>query len=142
MNILAVDTSLNHNALCIYLSGCRGQCGGCHNPETWDFNAGAPWREWVEQIISHVESPLIHKIWIMGGEPLDQDEEELLSFLFHLWRLHKPLWLWTRREFNEIDKTVLSFFEFVKTGPYRKDLAPCVCEGITLASNNQRIVRV
>lgn len=29
----------------IFVSGCSHHCPGCHNPQTWDQNAGVPFIE-------------------------------------------------------------------------------------------------
>jgi anaerobic ribonucleoside-triphosphate reductase activating protein len=38
----------------IYCAGCRHACKGCHNPQSWDFNAGE-WME-VEDILNLIKA--------------------------------------------------------------------------------------
>jgi pyruvate-formate lyase-activating enzyme len=35
----------------LFISGCKHCCEGCHNPHTWDFNAGRPYTKEVEDIL-------------------------------------------------------------------------------------------
>lgn len=80
MNIDGTETNLRHKALEIYISGCKPpHCAGCHNPELWDFSKGDPWQEAIrllgDKISALKESGLVEIVWLLGGEPLDQDEE-------------------------------------------------------------------
>ncbi len=33
----------------LFVSGCRLRCRGCFNPESWDFDAGKPYDESVQE---------------------------------------------------------------------------------------------
>jgi anaerobic ribonucleoside-triphosphate reductase activating protein len=147
MNILATEFSLKHNALELYLAGCKGpHCPGCHNPETWDFNQGNPITPHILDEIRHKVNAfpdLIKAVWVLGGEPLDQDHkalEELLAFLQGL----RPVWLFTRREIDEVPESILRYCSCVKTGRYDANhkVEDYVLHGVQLASANQCIHRV
>jgi len=84
MNVLTTQFSLETRSLDIYLAGCRGpHCENCHNPESWDFNKGIPWRDALVDINRKINffPDLIENIMIFGGEPFDQDHEKLETFL-------------------------------------------------------------
>ena len=142
MYIAGTDYNLNYKALEIYLSGCDGACDGCHNPELWDYNIGNPWYEFD---FHKILNPMIHNIWILGGEPLLQDKKDLQYFLYNLTKYtnnKKSIWLWTR--FTEIPNNIRQYLTYAKVGEYKKDL-PGYDEslfGITLASNNQKIIKL
>ena len=109
MHIAATQYTLNNEALEIYLSGCSGidgeHCKNCHNPELWDYSVGTLCNENVsekikEKIINN--TGLIKRVMIMGGEPLDQDSDELLKFINDIRVEGIEYWLFTRREIEEI----------------------------------------
>lgn len=55
----------------IFTQGCPHHCAGCHNPGTWDFDAGQETD--TEEILSQVrETGLIRGGTISGGEPFEQ----------------------------------------------------------------------
>jgi anaerobic ribonucleoside-triphosphate reductase activating protein len=146
MNILSIQHSLKHKALEIYVAGCAGDphCEGCHNPESWDFNQGKPWREVIpEAKLKCQQHPrLIDKVWILGGEPIDQDIDELVAMLRCLcYVLQLPVWLFTRYEIQDIPNNVLKFCSYVKCGPYirTQKTTENIQYGVSLASTNQRI---
>ena len=57
----------------VFSQGCPHHCGGCHNPETWEFGCGTPVEE--EDILSIVRAnPLCHGVTFSGGEPFAQAE--------------------------------------------------------------------
>jgi hypothetical protein len=53
------------------------------------------------------------------------------------------MWLFTRREYNDIPLTVRNQFHYVKTGPYKHELPPKSVDvdgnKLTLGSENQAI---
>ena len=66
----------------LYTSGCTHRCPGCHNPEGWDFNKGEEYSEVTEgQILTEIGRPYIRGLSILGGEPYDSPDPELLLSL-------------------------------------------------------------
>lgn len=147
MKIAGTEVNLKHKALEIYLSGCKEpHCPGCHNPELWDFGVGVDWQNmWPElekKIFELKKSRLISNIWLLGGDPLHQNLDELVIFMICLRTSDLKLMLWTR-EFL-VPGHVARFVDYVKTGPY---VAGCEsytdpCLGITLANREQRVAKV
>ena len=75
MNFCKIETCSIANGtgfrVVLWCSGCSHHCKGCHNPETWDKNAG---REFTEQdkekMFELLRSPHIQGITFSGGDPL------------------------------------------------------------------------
>ena len=77
----------------VYFAGClpnkcgNQNCPGCHNPEAQKFTAG---EEYIEETKNYIlglcKNPYIAGLTICGGEPYDQDENQLIELLqeFHL----------------------------------------------------------
>lgn len=56
----------------LWVSGCNCHCHGCHNPQTWDFNAGQPFTEdTMQELLFNLTKPYISRLTISGGHPLD-----------------------------------------------------------------------
>lgn len=143
MRILSTEFNLKHRALEIYLSGCTRRCPGCHNPESWDFNQGIPFMEARPGLVQKLNNPLVKAVWVLGGEPLDQNHSELWRLLF-LPQLQQELWLFTSYEPAEIPYSLAQFCTYIKTGSYRADLVTDnnIQHGLKLASSNQNIMEV
>jgi len=146
MNIISTQYTLEHNSLDIYISGCRGNphCSGCHNPESWDFNQGHIYnRGYFNYIKEKVRDfdLLIKNIMIFGGEPNDNNHDELLHMLTDLKSLNKKIWLFTRYEINEVPEFEYTLCDYIKTGKYDAELIVDnnIQYGIKLASSNQKI---
>ena len=139
MNISGLQYNLNRRTLEIYVSGCRGQCDGCHNPDLWDFEYGREYSFYIPKIQKKIKSGMVDEIWILGGDPIDQDKINFIDLLNNINYL--PLFLWTRYDINEIDKDIKKYFKYIKTGKYDKNLPKYYSKefDITLASNNQKI---
>jgi anaerobic ribonucleoside-triphosphate reductase activating protein len=141
MRIIATQYSSPNLSLDIYVAGCRGQCPGCHNPETWDFDQGDPWV--AESVADKVRdfNGFIRRIMVMGGEPLDSPVDEVVSLLTDINKFGKEVWLFTRYELSEIDPRVLSLLHYVKCGRYDKELVTDdnLQFGFKLATANQYI---
>ena len=69
----------------IYLAGCRHGCPGCHNPESWNPQAGDELTEKrLDCIIREINSnPLLDGVTFSGGDPLYNPE----AFLPHIRRI-------------------------------------------------------
>lgn len=148
MKIITTDYSMATRSYDIFFSGCKAnpRCKDCHNPESWDFSFGVDWREKQDKIKADLEtfSSVIDKVFILGGEPLDQDECEFLLFLDWLRELNKEIWLFTRFELEEIPVYIKSRVDYIKTGRYKPELSTNdnVQFGVRLATSNQNIYKM
>ena len=144
MNISGLQYNLNRKTLEIYLSGCTGRCDGCHNYELWDFNVGKDWIYYLDKIEENIKSGLIDEIWILGGDPMDQDLMDLHRLISILSNYGRRIWLWTRHNIKEIPEDIKKLCSYIKTGEYIKDLPGYIdnITGVEIASNNQKIYKL
>ena len=146
MNILATQYCLQTKSLEIYLAGCKGpHCSNCHNPESWDFSLGTPWREVIPQIQQKLKdfTGLIDNIKVLGGEPLDQDFDELGSFIYQLAREEADIWLFTGKGSMSVPTFITAYCDYVKCGRYDEGqlTEDNIQYGVKLASANQKIYK-
>lgn len=146
MNILGTQYTLNNKSFEIYVAGCNASphCPGCHNPESWDQNLGNKYDDEIasqltEKII--LFGSMIDKIWILGGEPLDQDMNDLFDLILTLEYTKRKLWLFTRYEIDEIPEKIKNRFDVIKTGAYdeRLRVENYTVNNVTLATSNQKL---
>ncbi len=148
MNILGTQYTLKHRAFEIYVAGCNGSphCKGCHNPESWDFNRGDKiddnYLAIMQNKIKSFDS-MIDNVMIFGGEPLDQDVNELTNLLKWLSQFDKKVWIFTRYSLNEVPQDIKDFCDYLKCGRYEPQLRieNNIQYGIKLATSNQHIYK-
>lgn len=127
----------------IFFQGCSHHCKGCYNPETWDFNSGLEFDENKQkEFIKLCNMPYIDAISLSGGDPLQQNEEEMYIFLKNL-KEHtkKPIYCWTGYKYDDIkDNKLLEFIDVLIDGEFHKDELDndCYLKG----SINQQIIRI
>ena len=149
MNLITTQYALDKQRLEIYLAGCKGvngkHCKGCHNPQSWNFNAGQVLTvKALENIINKAKDDVVKNIWILGGEPLDHHPMSIYSLIFLLSGTGKPVWLFTRKEFEEVPETHKIYLDYIKTGAYDESnltYGSKIKEGINLASYNQNLYK-
>ncbi len=82
----------------IYLAGCRHHCPGCHNPSTWDDNAGEVMS--LDEILDVIEGEG-YDVTLTGGDPLCHPEATaVLAAAVH--RLGFSVWMYTGYTWEEI----------------------------------------
>ena len=123
----------------IYLAGCRHQCPGCHNPQSWDFEAG------IEMSIDEVMEVVAEEdfdVTLTGGDPMYQPElvEELAR---RVKALGHTTWVYTGFTIEQIQESetmtaALRDVEAVVEGPFIESLRDTDLQ--FRGSSNQRII--
>lgn len=146
MRIAATQYNLNTRALEIYVSGCKIHCKGCHNPELQDFNLGDPYEDVKENILTKIKDfdNLIDKVWVLGGEPLNQEENQLINMLSDLIETNKPIWLFTGYDLSEVPEKIKAYIDYLKYGKYdeTKRTEGYIKYGVELVSSNQNLIKL
>ena len=140
----------------LFVQGCHFHCKGCFNPETWDFNGGKEWTpEIEEEFFALASKPYIHRISILGGEPLaDENVYDVLMLLKRLRRQfpEKQIWLYTGYTWESIQAiyrkdyercAALTCIDVLVDGRFQLDKQDTLNREIVFAgSTNQRIIDV
>ena len=111
-----------------YTQGCPHRCAGCHNPETWDFNAGKEFTyDILNDIINGLQANGIERsLAIQGGEPLCPQNEFLTLLVIKTVKEKLPdtkIFVWTGYYFDDIPQTphnkqILEMIDCIIDGPY------------------------
>ena len=66
----------------IFVSGCSHHCPGCHNPQTWDQNAGVPFIEdTMQQLLDLLRPDYIQGLTFSGGDPLFVQNRLIVGYI-------------------------------------------------------------
>ena len=129
----------------LFVSGCRNHCRGCFNPETWDFSYGQPFtKETEDEIIKALRPSWIQGLSILGGEPMEpENEAALIPFLERVKSElpDKDIWLYSGYRFEALrGRKILALADVLVDGPFdeKKKDAGLAFRG----SRNQRIIRL
>lgn len=148
-NGIGVRTSL-------FVSGCRNRCEDCFNSGAWSFDSGKPFtQETIDYICKTLEPEYIDGLSILGGEPLEpENQSAVLSLINQVKTMYpnKQIWMWTGfkwydilnnktcRACTEITNLILKKIDILVDGPFiesEKDLLLRF-----RGSSNQRIIDV
>lgn len=127
----------------IYCAGCRHQCEGCHNPQSWDFEGGHAMT--TEDIMRVIEADPYANVTFSGGDPMYQPEgfTELARAIKE--RTKKTIWCYTGFTFealvnNPRQRALLEQIDVLVDGPFVKSKRD---ESLIFrGSSNQRLVNV
>lgn len=125
----------------IYVAGCRHRCRECHNPQTWDFNAGTPMT--VSEIMSVVEENGFN-VTLTGGDPL-YSIPQLLPLVKEIHGAGYTIWLYTGFTFEQALQLpgameLMRYVEAVVDGQFEIDKRDISI--LFRGSSNQRIIDV
>lgn len=138
----------------LFVSGCTHGCKGCFQPETWDFSYGEPFtREVEDKIIESMRPGHIAGLTVLGGEPMEPENQEALAPFLKRVREELPdksIWLYTGDVWEDLilggprctvdTADILNCLDVMVDGLFVEDL-----KDITLrfrGSSNQRIIDV
>lgn len=90
----------------LFVSGCRHHCKGCFQPQTWDFDYGKPFtKEEEEQIAASLREDYVAGLTVLGGEPMEaENQEALYPFLKRIRQEFpdKSIWIYTGYLWEEL----------------------------------------
>ena len=139
----------------LFVSGCTHRCKGCFNEVAWDFSYGEVFDEKVEEeLLSKLSTPYIAGLSLLGGEPLEpQNQAALLPFLRKVKAAYPQKTVWCYTGFVVDEKAqkltsgrantadteeLLGYIDVLVDGPYIDEL-----HDIRLkfrGSSNQRVI--
>ena len=139
----------------LFVSGCTHHCKGCFQPQTWDFAYGQPYtKDTEQQLLDSLAPSYIHGLTLLGGEPMEPDNQRaLLALLRRIKTEHptKTVWCYSGYDFErdisalrlgdgEITKRMLACIDVLVDGRFEQDK-----KDLSLrfrGSSNQRIICV
>ena len=137
----------------LFVSGCRNHCENCFQPETWDFSHGKEFtQETIDEILSMLDKSYINGLTILGGEPLEPENQPAVLELIKRVRgafEDKDIWVFTGFTLEELredscrakaeqTEEILSLIDVLVDGRYVDAL-----RDLTLkfrGSQNQRLI--
>ena len=131
----------------VYLSGCNHHCHGCHNPESWNPQAGQPLTpDKVKAIIEEINrNPLLDGITFSGGDPMYNPEEFLPLVKEMREKTHLNIWCYTGYTYEQIlvdprRRPILNYIDVLVDGRFEQKLYSPTLE--FRGSSNQRILSI
>ena len=139
----------------LFVSGCTHHCPGCFNEDTWDFCYGKEYTEATEkEILQALEPGYINGLSLLGGEPFEPQNQEVLVRLLRKVRERYPqkdIWCYSGYLFDRellgesrarcgYTDEMLSMLDVLVDGRFVESL-----KDITLVfrgSSNQRLIDV
>ncbi len=137
----------------LFVSGCTHRCKNCFNEEAWDFNYGEEFTEKeAERILEALKPDYIKGFSLLGGEPFEPKNQDVLSILLPRIKAaypEKDIWCYTGYDYEkdlmtyrltdkEITEKMLSNIDILVDGKFVEEL-----KNLKLrfkGSENQRII--
>lgn len=141
----------------LFVSGCTHHCKNCFNSVAWDFSYGELFDENVqERIIEGLRSDYVAGLSLLGGEPLEpQNQEALYPFIKRVREKfpNKTIWCYTGFVLDErtgsltnatkntlYTQRLISLFDVLVDGPFVEELKDVRLK--FRGSTNQRVIDV
>ncbi|MBP3890914.1 MAG: anaerobic ribonucleoside-triphosphate reductase activating protein [Solobacterium sp.] len=139
----------------LFVSGCRIHCEGCFQAQTQDFKYGKPYtKETEEEVLEALKDEHIEGLTILGGEPFEPENQEVIVTLLKRVREELPdkdIWCWTGYVYDQdlieggkkhtpYTDEMLSYIDILVDGPFmiqKRNLALSF-----RGSENQRVLNL
>lgn len=127
----------------LYCAGCRHECPGCHNPQSWSFENGQPME--IEALYDEVMSDEFADVTFSGGDPLYQAPAFAQLAKMIKENSTKTIWCYTGFLFETLlhQEGTMQLFQHIDVlvdGPFVMSLRDT--ELLFRGSSNQRIIDV
>ena len=138
----------------LFVSGCRHHCKECFNQVAWDFEYGEEFtKDTEDKIIASLSPSYIRGLSLLGGEPMEKENQEALLDLIKRVKVEAPnkdIWIYSgftfeeligekdSRAYSPISKEILSLCDVLVDGRFileEKDISLQF-----RGSRNQRII--
>ena len=90
----------------LFVSGCTHHFRECFNPETWNFDFGEPYTDKTEEfIIESLRSDYIRGLSILGGEPMEPENQPVVRQLVERVKSEVPkadIWIYSGYTIEEL----------------------------------------
>lgn len=135
----------------VYVAGCPFRCEGCYNSSIWDFQAGHPYTDALEDaIIADLKPHYIQGLTLLGGEPF-LNTPMLLCLVRRVREEYghsKDIWSWTGYTWEELmrpeetpdKRELLDEIDVLVDGRYIAALKDSLLQ--FRGSSNQRVIDV
>ena len=131
----------------VFVCGCTHNCFNCFNKDYQDFDYGKEFTQrQIDEIISYMSEDEIAGLTILGGEPLQQNYDDMIDFLKQVRNASKKsIWIYSGYTFEEISKCqkkmeVISYCDVLVDGRYEEKLRNLRLK--FRGSSNQRIIDI
>lgn len=131
----------------VFVSGCTHNCYNCFNKEYQDFDFGFEFtQKEIDKIIEYLKEDVINGLTVLGGEPLQQNVDDMCNFLDQIRRVsNKSIWIYSGYTYEEIIQDsqkvkILSYCDILVDGRFMERL-----KNLRLkfrGSSNQRIIDI
>lgn len=137
----------------LFVSGCRNNCKGCFNKEAQSFDYGHEMTTTdMETLLETLKNPRIQGLTILGGEPLEPENQPDVYCVIKTVREtypEKDIWLFTGFVYETLSDTranteylepILESIDVLVDGPFMLDK-----RDVTLkfrGSSNQRLIDI
>lgn len=141
-NIRYIDSANGEGVrVSLFVSGCRNHCKGCFSEVTWGFDYGQLFTAIEEnEIIEACKKPYISGLTILGGDPMEQENQTALVDFIKKFKEECPtktLWMFTgyvyerdllngqRKYIQDVTDVILEHVDILVDGPFiesKKDL--------------------
>ena len=127
----------------VYAAGCPNACAGCHNPQSWDIEAGTLMT--TEEIMQVIRADEFADVTFSGGDPMFQPEgfAELAEAVKR--ETGKNIWCYTGYTFERLldnpkQAELLKYIDVLVDGKFKQALRD---ESLLFrGSSNQRLIDV
>lgn len=131
----------------VFFSGCTHDCFNCFNKEYQDFDFGEEFtQKQIDEVIYYLSKDEVSGLTILGGEPLQQNYEDMINFLIQVRKsTQKSIWIYSGYTYEEIlnceKKTnIISYCNVLVDGRYEDNLKNLKLK--FRGSTNQRIIDI
>ncbi len=139
----------------LFVSGCNHHCKGCFNKQAWDFDYGKEFTEEdIDKIIKELDHPYVSGLTLLGGEPLEyQNQKGLLPLVKKVKEKFpdKSIWCYTGYTFDKDvegnmfenwpeTKELMQYIDVLVDGKFEEDKKDLNLK--FRGSSNQRIIDV